>query len=119
MSKTESLPSDKDAISKRQRKARSVIYPHLRVLQFLESHFSATRHRSIHIQRVFQRLIRATLTALTESGGHPLAREVHFHVILFGLKVLRYSTGQSKVALWKLKDQILSAALAWFRHPLK
>jgi hypothetical protein len=43
-----------------------------------------------------------------------LAREIRFQIILFGLKVLRYSTTISAVAQWRLKDQILSAALSWF-----
>jgi phosphatidylinositol 4-kinase len=119
MSKTESLPSDKNVILKAQRKAQVVISPHLRVLQFLESHFNATRLRSVHTQKVFQRLISTTLTALPDTNGHPLAREFHFHIILFGLKILRYCPGQGRTALWKLKDQILSAALSWFRHPPK
>jgi phosphatidylinositol 4-kinase A len=35
-------------------------------------------------------------------------------MILFGLKVLRYSTAMSYRAQWRLKDQILTAALSWF-----
>jgi phosphatidylinositol 4-kinase A len=46
--------------------------------------------------------------------GHPLAREIRFQMVLFGLNVLRYSTGVSAVVQWRLKDQILSAALSWF-----
>ncbi|WEW60107.1 phosphatidylinositol-4- kinase [Emydomyces testavorans] len=116
MLKTENLPSDKSVILKRQRKAQNIISPHFRVLQFLESHFNATRLASSHIQRIFRRLVSATLDALRCTTGHPLAREIHFQTILFSLKVLRYCKGQSKVALWKLKDQILSAALSWFSH---
>lgn len=119
MAKLESQPSDKEAILKRQRKAQNVISPHLRVLQFFESHFNATRLSSIHTQRVFKRLVGATLIGLKDTTGHPLAREIHFHIILFSLKVLRHCGGQSKVGAWKLKDQILSAALAWFSHPAR
>ncbi|EAS28725.1 phosphatidylinositol 4-kinase [Coccidioides immitis RS] len=117
MTKIESLPSDKSVIVKRQRKAQNIISPHLHLLHFFESHFNATRLASPHIQRIFRQLVAATLDALRRTTGHPLAREIHFHIILFSLKVLRYCKGQSKVALWKLKDQILSAALSWFSHP--
>jgi phosphatidylinositol 4-kinase len=46
-----------------------------------------------------------------------LARELRFQVILFGLKVLRYSSAVSAITQWRMKDQILSAALNWFSFP--
>ncbi|KAA8642163.1 hypothetical protein EYZ11_001816 [Aspergillus tanneri] len=52
---------------------------------------------------------------LAQTNGHPLARELHFRIILFGLKVLKHS-GSDIVSLWKLKDKILTAALSWFKH---
>ncbi|EEP82937.1 hypothetical protein UREG_07802 [Uncinocarpus reesii 1704] len=106
-----------NAVTKLQRKAQNIISPHLRLLQFFESHFNATRLASPQIQKIFRRLVNTTLNSLRHTAGHPLAREFHFHTILFSLKVLRYCKGQSKVALWKLKDQILSAALSWFSQP--
>ncbi|PGH06595.1 hypothetical protein AJ80_08154 [Polytolypa hystricis UAMH7299] len=115
--RTEFAPSDKSIILKGQQKAQNMISPHFRVLQFLESHFNATRLRSLHTQKMFCRLISATLIGLHETKGHPLAREIHFHIILFAMKILQHCVVQSKAALWKLKDQILSAALDWFRHP--
>ncbi|QSS57389.1 phosphatidylinositol 4-kinase [Histoplasma capsulatum var. duboisii H88] len=117
MTKTEFSPSDKAVVLKRQQKAQNIISPHFRILQFFESHFNATRLGSVHTQRIFSRLVGTTLVSLQNTTGHPLAREIHFHIVLFGLKVLRYCTSQTKIALWKLKDQILSAALSWFSHP--
>ncbi|KAF3481744.1 uncharacterized protein GIQ15_04503 [Arthroderma uncinatum] len=114
MTKLESSPSDKEAILRRHRKAQNKIAPHFLILQFLESHFNASRLGSLHTQRVFRRLVSETLIAMRDSTAHPLAREIHFHVILFSLKVLRSCSGQNNVGLWKLKDQILSAALSWF-----
>ncbi|KAM5451275.1 Phosphatidylinositol 4-kinase stt4 [Microsporum audouinii] len=116
MTKLESLPSDKEAIVRRHRKAQNVISPHLLILQFLESHFNASRLGNLHIQQVFRRLVSETLIAMRDSTAHPLAREIHFHVILFSLKVLHSCSGQSNVGSWKLKDQILSAGLSWFSH---
>ncbi|OJD11615.1 hypothetical protein AJ78_07647 [Emergomyces pasteurianus Ep9510] len=117
MTKTEFSPSDKAVILKRQQKAQNIVSPHFRVLQFFESHFNATRLGSVHTQHIFNRLVGVTLVGLQNTTGYPLARELHFHIVLFGLKVLRYCTSQPKIALWKLKDQILSAALSWFSHP--
>ena len=114
--KEEFAPSDKAAMVKRQRSANSMIAPQIRILQFLASHFNATRLGSSHMQRTFYRMINATLNALKDSFGHPLAREFHFQSILLGLNILRHSHGLEIVAQWNLKDTILSAGLRWFSH---
>ena len=57
-----------------------------------------------------------TLQGLKRTAGHPLAREMHFQVVLFGLNILRYCTGLDQASQWTLKDTILSAALSWFCH---
>ncbi|KAI9841455.1 MAG: phosphatidylinositol-4- kinase [Sclerophora amabilis] len=115
--KEEFAPSDRGSIVKRQQTALNLIGPHLRLLQFLSSHFNATRLGSPHVQRTFHRLIQITLDRLKQTAGHPLAREVHFQVILFALRILRHSTSQKAGAQRRLKDQILSAALRWFSAP--
>jgi phosphatidylinositol 4-kinase len=86
----------------------------MRLLQFLGSHFNATRLGSPHIERAFTRLLVISLEGLKNSTGHPLAREIRFQVILFGLKVLRHSTALKPSFRFRLKDQLLSAALSWF-----
>lgn len=62
-------------------------------------------------------MTRITLAAIRRGAAHPLAREVHFHVVLMALRVLTYGTGSTGKAHWELKDQILSAGLAWFSFP--
>lgn len=114
--KEEFAPSDKASLSKRQQAANSLIAPHLRILQFFTSHFNATRLGSPHTQRIFHRLIVLSLKALRGSAGHPLAREVYFHLVLFGLNLLSCSNYLDPVAQWRLKDTILSAGLRWFSH---
>jgi phosphatidylinositol 4-kinase len=114
--KEEFAPSDKAMLLKRQQDVHNLIAPHLRILQFLASHFNATRLASIHTQRLFYRLAIVTLEGLKTSKAHPLAREMHFQAVLFGLNVLRHSTGLDQAAQWRLKDTILSGALAWFSH---
>lgn len=110
----EFAPSDRDLIQKRQQFAIDLLAPHLRLVQFLSSHYNATRLSSPYIQRIYQRLINITLTALIDVRSHPLAREVHFHIILLGLKVIRFSTDLDTELLWRFKDRLLSAAVAWF-----
>ncbi|KAI4119799.1 MAG: hypothetical protein LQ345_000358 [Seirophora villosa] len=112
----EFAPSDKEALSKRQQAANNLIAPHLRILQFFTSRFNATRLGSPHTQRIFQRLIVLSLEALKDCAGHPLAREVYFRLVLFGLHILKFSNGFDQAAQWRLKDTILSAGLRWFSH---
>ena len=114
--KEEFAPSDKSMLAKRQQVAHNLIAPHLRILQFLASHFNATRLGSIHIQRTFYRLAITTLQVLKASKAHPLAREMHFQTVLFGISILRHCTGLDYASQWRLKDTILSGGLAWFSH---
>jgi phosphatidylinositol 4-kinase len=86
----------------------------MRLLQFLGSHFNATRLGSPQTEKAFLRLLTITLEGLKHSTGHPLAREIRFQVVLFGLKVLRHSTAIDLPSRYRMKDQILSAALSWF-----
>jgi phosphatidylinositol 4-kinase len=99
---------------KRQQTAHNMLAPHMRLLQFLGSHFNATRLGSPHTEKAFLRLLTVTLEGLRHSNGHPLAREIRFQIVLFGLKVLRHSTAIDLPSRYRMKDQILSAALSWF-----
>ncbi|KAI9745542.1 MAG: phosphatidylinositol-4- kinase [Claussenomyces sp. TS43310] len=112
--KEEFAPSDRETLSRRQQSAQNLLAPHSRLLQFLGSHFNATRLGSPNTQKVFLRLVNCTLDGLSHSTGHPLARGVRLQLILFSLKVLRYSTSLSSAAQWRMKDKILMAALSWF-----
>lgn len=112
--KEEFAPSDREVLARRQQAAHNLLAPHSRLLQFFGSHFNSTRLGSPDTQRLFIRLLRSTLTGLGHSTGHPLAREIRYQIILFGLKVLRYSTTLSASAKWRLKDRILAAAMGWF-----
>lgn len=113
----ELLPTDKPSMLRKQENAQNTLSPHLRVLQFFESHFNAIRLGNLQDQQLFCRLISSTVVGLAKTQGHPLAREIHFRIVLFGLNILKHFSPRNKAASWKLKDQILSAALAWFKHP--
>ncbi|KAF5857163.1 phosphatidylinositol-4- kinase [Aspergillus alliaceus] len=115
--KIELLPTDKALMLQKQQKAHKILSPHLHVLQFFESHFSAIQLGNLQDQQLFHRLMDKTTAGLMQTSGHPLSRELHFRIILFGLKVLKHFGSADLAASWKLKDQLLSAALSWFRHP--
>ena len=56
------------------------------------------------------------MLAMKDTVSQPLAREVHFHILLLALKVLRFSTHLDSAVRWRLKDATLSAGLAWFAN---
>ena len=112
--KGEFAPSDRANLSKRQQAAHNLLQPHMRLLQFLGSHFNASRLGSPHEEKAFIRLLNVTLDGLKHSTGHPLAREIRFQVVLFGLKIMKHVTALDFMSRCLLKDKILSAALTWF-----
>ncbi len=113
--KGEYAPSDRDLLQKKQIAAANLLAPHARLVHFLTSHFSATRLCSPHVQKAFVRLLYVTLSGLKKHAtNHPLAREVRFQIVLFSCSVLRYGTALTAVGQWRLKTQILDAALSWF-----
>jgi phosphatidylinositol 4-kinase len=113
--KMEFAPTDKPALQKRQQAASDLVAPHFWLIQFLSSHFGAAKLLSPHVQRTYIRLVRVTLTGMKHATGHPLSRETRLQFVLFSLEVLRYNTVLEASARWRLKSQILSAALGWFR----
>lgn len=115
--KEEFAPSRWEVISKRQQLVHTLLAPHLRLTQFLSSHFSASRLTAPSVERVYIRLMRTTILAMRRTIGQPLAREVHFHIVLLALRVLRFSTRLDSAAQWRLKDSIFSAGLKWFAAP--
>lgn len=115
--KEEFAPSKWEAISKRQQLVHNLIAPHLRLAHFLSSHFSASRLTSPSVERIYGRLMRVTLLNMRHTVNSPLAREVHFQIVLLALKVVKYCTLLDHSAHWRLKDAILSAGLAWFAMP--
>ncbi|CAI6341867.1 unnamed protein product [Periconia digitata] len=110
----EFAPTDKPTLSKHQQHIYNLIAPHYRLLQFLSSHFSASRLGNPDIELVYSRMMHVTLDALKTGCKQPLAREAYFHIILLGLRVVRHCTTLPKAIIWRLTDRILTAGLAWF-----
>lgn len=115
--KEEFAPTNWEAIAKRRQIVHNLIAPHLRLTQFLSSHFNSSRLTAPSVERTYARLMRITAAAMKSSVGHPLAREVHFHIVLLALDFLKLSTRLNPAAQWRLKDATLSAGLAWFANP--
>ncbi|KJZ76543.1 hypothetical protein HIM_03879 [Hirsutella minnesotensis 3608] len=112
----EFAPSELEALARRRQMVHDMLSPHTRLVQFFSSHFNATRLGSGDTQRVFLRMLDLTMNATRTSASHPMARELHFQLVLFGLKVLHASTTLGASAQWRLKEKILSTGLGWFRN---
>jgi len=117
--KEEFAPSDHDLIQKQQQRAHDLIAPHYRILQFLSSHYNATRLTNASTEKAYLRLLTATFDGMRHTTSHPLAREVHFQLIELGLEVVQNSRQLNTTQRWKFKDALLSAALAWFAQPAR
>ncbi|EKJ77216.1 hypothetical protein FPSE_02590 [Fusarium pseudograminearum CS3096] len=117
--KEEFAPSELEALAKKKQIVHDILSPHTRLLQFFASHYNATRLGCPDIQRVFLRMLDLTLEAMKQSATHPMAREIRFQLILFGLRVLKSSTTLKPAAQWRLKERILTAGLSWFRSAPK
>ncbi|PHH63780.1 hypothetical protein CDD81_5437 [Ophiocordyceps australis] len=115
--KQEFAPSDMDNLAKRRQAVHDMLSPHTRLMHFFASHFNATRLGSVDTQRVLTRMLNVTMDAMKLSASHPMARELRFQIVLFGLGVLHASPTMGATAQWKLKDKTLSAGLDWFRNP--
>ncbi|GIZ49253.1 hypothetical protein CKM354_001228500 [Cercospora kikuchii] len=115
--KEEFAPSSWEQTKRREKITQELVAPHLALTHFLSSHFSASRLTSAPTERVYARLMRTTLFQMKKSLTQPLAREVHFHIILLGLNVLEHCTNLSTTTQWRLKDAVVSAGLAWFAVP--
>ncbi|KAM0343322.1 hypothetical protein ACHAPU_008643 [Fusarium lateritium] len=113
--KEEFAPSELEALAKKKQLVHDILAPHTRLLQFFASHYNATRLGSPDIQKVFLRMLDLTLEAMKQCATHPMAREIRFQIILFGLRVLRSSTTLKPAAQWRLKERILAAGLSWFK----
>jgi phosphatidylinositol 4-kinase len=113
----EFAPSDGAGLLRRQQAALGRIHPHLQLLQYLTSYCNTAKPRSVHVTKIIYRLVQNTLLAFKDATGHPLTREVHFRVIILGLSVLRNDNSLDSFEQWRLKNQILSAALKWFAFP--
>ncbi|KAK1757573.1 hypothetical protein QBC47DRAFT_411683 [Echria macrotheca] len=112
--RAEFAPSDSVTIAKRKHHIHNLLAPHTRLLQFFNSHYNATRLGNPDTHSIFLRMLDVTLDALKTSTPHPMAREIRFQTVLFGLRVLKTSTTIGAIAQWRLKDLLLTAGLSWF-----
>ncbi|KAG8624207.1 hypothetical protein KVT40_009183 [Elsinoe batatas] len=114
--KQEFAPTDKDALVRKQQYAGNGIAPVVRLFQFIASHFHASRYTSSSAEKLFLRNIRNTMLAMSRAPSQPLARELHFRLLVAGCRSLANSTILDDEQKWMMKDLVLSVGLRWFVH---
>ncbi|POS86984.1 hypothetical protein EPUL_000981 [Erysiphe pulchra] len=114
--KMEFAPSDRTTVIKKVQRAQGLLAPHMKLVQFLSSHFNAMRLCSENTEKVFLRILDTSLKGLSHATAHPLAREVRFQIILLSLNILRNSIRLNSHTKFNFKNDILSAALTWFSY---
>ena len=113
LQKTEMSPFDRAAVVAERDAATKLFAPHLTLLRMISSRFQAFHYRDPAMVLAMVRLLQHSAQAVDHMSLHPLAREVRFTLINFGLRLLQSSKLDGLVE-YQLRQGIYQIALAWF-----
>ncbi|KAG0701518.1 hypothetical protein DFH29DRAFT_926376 [Suillus ampliporus] len=106
-------PTDKDEIDRATTHARRLLMPHTLVLQMLFSRLQAARYCRSTVMLLIQRLVLRSARAHKLFSTHPLARELRYTFLLFGLETLK-SSHLDAVCECMLRESLYCTAYSWF-----
>ncbi|KAG1741975.1 hypothetical protein EDB19DRAFT_1895006 [Suillus lakei] len=106
-------PTDKDEIDRASTHARRLLMPHTLVLQMLFSRLQAARYCRSTVMFLIQRLILRSARAHKLFSTHPLARELRYTFLLFGLETLK-SSHLDAACECMLRESLYCTAYSWF-----
>ncbi|KAG2132611.1 hypothetical protein BD769DRAFT_1666055 [Suillus cothurnatus] len=106
-------PTDKDEIDRATTHARRLLMPHTLILQMLFSRLQAARYCRSTVMFLIQRLVLRSARAHKSFSTHPLARELRFTFLLFGLETLK-SSHLDAVCECMLRESLYYTAYSWF-----
>ncbi|KAG2100206.1 uncharacterized protein F5147DRAFT_710970 [Suillus discolor] len=106
-------PTDKDEIDRATTQARRLLMPHTLVLQMLFSRLQAARYCRSTVMFLIQRLVLRSAQAHKLFSTHPLARELRYTFLLFGLETLK-SSHLDAVCECMLRESLYRTAYSWF-----
>ncbi|KAG1849308.1 hypothetical protein DFJ58DRAFT_795151 [Suillus subalutaceus] len=106
-------PTDKDEIDRATTHARRLLLPHTLVLQMLFSRLQAARYCRSTVMFLIQRLVLRSAQAHKLFSTHPLARELRYTFLLFGLETLK-SSHLDAVCECMLRESLYRTAYSWF-----
>ncbi len=111
--KTEMGAFNREEITAEQEQAAKLFTPHLTLVHLISSRFQAFRYRDPTMVLALVRLIQHTGAAADRMSTHPLAREVRFTLLNFGLRVIQTSRLEGLVE-HQLRDALYKLGLGWF-----
>ncbi|KAJ8594622.1 hypothetical protein M405DRAFT_469254 [Rhizopogon salebrosus TDB-379] len=106
-------PTDKDEIDRATAHARRLLMPHTLILQMLFSRLQAARYCRSTVMFLIQRLVLRSARAHKLFSTHPLARELRYSFLLFGLETLK-SSHLDAVCECMLRESLYCTAYSWF-----
>ncbi|KAG2144576.1 hypothetical protein DEU56DRAFT_790388 [Suillus clintonianus] len=106
-------PTDKDEIDRATTHARRLLMPHTLVLQMLFSRLQAARYWRPTVMFLIQGLVLRSARAHKLFSTHPLARELRYMFLLFGLETLK-SSHLDAVCECMLRESLYCTAYSWF-----
>lgn len=106
-------PTDKDEIDRATTHARRLLMPHTLLLQMLFSRLQAARYCRSTVMFLIQRLVLRSAQAHKLFSTHPLARELRYTFLLFGLETLK-SSHLDAVCECMLRESLYRTAYSWF-----
>lgn len=109
----EYAPTDKAIIDHNLAVAQRALQPHTLLVAVISSRFQAVKYREAGMILAILKLLMRSFKNYDLMSTHPLAREVRFSLVLFGLQVLRGCRLETLLEC-RLRDRIYGAALSWF-----
>ncbi|CDU24347.1 related to phosphatidylinositol-4-kinase [Sporisorium scitamineum] len=111
--KTEMGAFDREEITAEQEQAARLFTPHLTLVHLISSRFQAFRYRDPTMVLSLVRLLQHSGAAVDRMSTHPLAREVRFTLLNFGLRLIQTSQLEGLVE-HHLREALYKLAYGWF-----
>lgn len=109
----EYAPTDRAVIEHSLKVAQRALQPHTLLISVISSRFQAVKYREPGMMLSIIRLLLRSFRSHKQMCTHPLARQVRFSLVLFGLQVLSSSRLETLLEI-QFRDAIYEGALSWF-----
>ncbi|KDN52674.1 hypothetical protein K437DRAFT_253866 [Tilletiaria anomala UBC 951] len=113
LQKTEMSAFDRQTIVAEREAATRLFTPHLILLRMISSRYQAFHSRDPSMVLTMARLLDHSARSVDRMSTHPLAREVRFTLVHFGLRLLQGSKLDGLVE-FHLRQGLYKIAFAWF-----
>lgn len=111
--KTEMGAFNREEITAEQEQATRLFTPHLTLVHLISSRYQAFRYRDPTMVLTLVRLVQHSGAAVDKISTHPLAREVRFTLLNFGLRLIQTSQLEGLVE-YHLREALYRLGFGWF-----